>query len=73
MVIDFLCHIEALYEAMVIDLFTLRSSAKQWSLIPFHINPFLGIGQICIFKKLEKKIIKQIDLSDHDPLHGNGH
>ena len=30
MVIDFLCHIEALYEAMVIYLFTSRPSSKQW-------------------------------------------
>jgi len=34
MVIDFLCHIEALYEAMVIDLFK-SPSARQWSLISF--------------------------------------
>jgi len=33
MVIDFLCHIEALYEAMVINLFTSRPSTRQWSLI----------------------------------------
>ena len=30
MIIVFLCHIEALYEAMVIDLFTSRLSARQW-------------------------------------------
>ena len=35
MVIDFLCHIEALYEAMVINLFTSRPSVRQWSLISF--------------------------------------
>ena len=57
----FLCHIEALSETMVIDLF------------PFDIDPLLGIGLIYFFKKSEKKIIKQIDLSDRDPLRGNGH
>jgi len=46
---------------MVIDLF------------PFDIDPLLGIGLIYFFKKSEKKIIKQIDLSDRDPLRGNGH
>ena len=33
MVIDFLCHVEAICEAMVIDLFTSRASARQRSLI----------------------------------------
>jgi len=31
----FLCHIEALYETMVIDLFKSRPYARQWSLISF--------------------------------------
>jgi len=39
----------------------------------FDIDPLLGIGLICFFKKSEKKKIKQSDLSDRDPLHGNGH
>jgi len=74
---------------MVIDFFvTLRLSARQWSSIslhqglceamvidffPFNIDPLLGIGLICFFEKSEKKIINQSDLSDQDPLHGNGH
>jgi len=40
---------------------------------PFDIDPLLGIGLICFFKKSEKKIIKQSDLSDRDSLNGNGH
>jgi len=69
-------YIKTLYETMVIDFFvTLRPSTKQWSLIffPFQIDPFLKIGLIYFFKKSEKKIIKQSDLSDRDPLHGNSH
>ena len=101
----FLCHIDALCEAMVINCFTSRSSMKQWSLIslclhqnplrgnghwflchiealyeamvidlfPFDIDPFLRIGLICFFKESENKIIKQSDLSDQNPLLGNGH
>jgi len=46
---------------MVIDLF------------PFDIDPLLGIGLNCFFIKSKNKIIKQNDLSDRDPLHGNGH
>jgi len=40
---------------------------------PFDIDPLLGIGLNYFFKKSKKKIIKQSDLSDRDPLHGNGH
>jgi len=100
----FLCHIDALCEAIIIDFFTSRSSTRQWSLIffytsrpstrqwslifchvealyeamvidlfPFDIHPLLRIVLICVFKKSEKKIIKQNDLSDRDPLHDNGH
>jgi len=54
-------YIKTLCEVMVIDLF------------PFDIDPLLGNGLICFFKKSEKKIIKQNDLSNHDPLLGNGH
>jgi len=39
---------------------------------PFDIDPLLGIGLIRFFKKSEKKIIEQSDLSDCDPLHVNG-
>jgi len=35
MVIDFLCHIEALCEVMVIDLLTSIPSARQWSLFSY--------------------------------------
>jgi len=73
----------------VIDLFTSRPFARQWSLIPLsHRGPLRNNGHWFLsfryrhsprdwsnmfFKKLEKKIIKQSDLSDCDPLHGNGH
>jgi len=40
---------------------------------PFDIDSLLGIGLIGFFKKSEKKLIKQSDLLDRDPLHGNGH
>jgi len=45
MVIDFLCHVEALCEAMVIDLFTSRPCARQWSLISLsNWDPLRGNG-----------------------------
>jgi len=50
-------YIKTLYKAMVIDFF------------PFDIDPLLGIGLICFSKKSEKKIIKQTDLSDREPLY----
>jgi len=40
---------------------------------PFDIDPLHDIGLNCFFKKSEKKIIKQSDLSDRDPQHVNGH
>jgi len=33
----------------------------------------LELVSTVFFKKSEKKIIKQSDSSDRDPLHGNGH
>jgi len=44
MIIDFLCHIEALCEAMVIDLFKSRPFARQWSSISLHQDPLRGNG-----------------------------
>jgi len=51
--------IEALYEAMVIDLFTLKPSTRQWSSISLHQDPLQGNGH---------------GFSHHwGPLRGNGH
>ena len=52
----FLCHIEALCEAMVIDLFTSRPSARQWSLISFLSISTLSLGLVStFFQKVKKK------------------
>jgi len=53
-------YIKVLSKAIVIDFF------------PFDINSLLRIGLICFFKNSEKKIIKQSDLSNRDPLQCNG-
>jgi len=53
-------HIEALYEAMLIDLFTSRPSAKQWSLISYVTS--------------RPSARQWLSISLHqDPLRGNGH
>jgi len=45
MVFDFLCHVETLYEAMIIDLFTSRPSTRQGSLISLsNWDPLCGNG-----------------------------
>ena len=54
-------YVKALCKEMIIYLF------------PFDIEPLLRIGLICFFKKSKRKIIKQSDFSDRDPLHDNGH
>ncbi|QCE03797.1 hypothetical protein DEO72_LG8g1824 [Vigna unguiculata] len=74
MVIDFLCHIEILYkamvmvfliieslcEAMVIDLFTSRCSTRQWSLISY------------VTSRPSARQWSSISLHQ-EPLHDNGH
>ena len=51
MVIDFFCHMEVLCEAMVIDLFTSRPSAKQWSLISYVTSPLRGNSHRSLYIK----------------------
>jgi len=46
-------YIEALYEAMVINLFTSRPFARQWSLIPLsHWGPLRGNGHRSLYIKI---------------------
>jgi len=57
----FFCHIKTLYEAMVIDFFTSKPFARQWSLISFYTS------------RPSARQRSLISLSHRGPLQRNGH
>jgi len=88
MVIDLFTSRPFVRQWSLISYVTLRPFARQLSSISLHQDPLRGNGHRSLtfryrpsprdwsnmfFKKSEKKIIKQSDLSNRDPLLGNGH